>query len=380
MSRDKRLRASLLGATQECEVSRPGEYIRWLPNLAVLSVILAFVGLACSASGQPSSPAVPAGTAGNRSAVSPGSAQPTTGDQVVPAATATLLPARKISVSVIGQDINYLPHRIAMDKGFYREAGFDPELQIMQGSAAMAALTAGELAFTASGGTTIRAAARGLPVRLVDCHGVRPVYYVALAPGVTSVRELEDKAFAVGDLGSDNYLVAQQVIQKYGVDPSKIEYQGLGSSSTRYAALSSGRVAGAILLISDSLVAHENQMTIVNTINDMPIACDIGVATSLTWIQEHPQEVRNALRAIHRAVELMRSDRAETTRILAEWRQTDVARAELAYDAATVPFTYSTDKGLSQQAIEQAVLYGIQVGEIAPGVGLADVADLSFYP
>jgi hypothetical protein len=75
----------------------------------------------------------------------------------------------------------------------------------------------------------------------------------------------------------------------------------------------------------------------------------------------------------------MRSDRAEAIRILAEWQQADEQQAAAAYDAANVQVTYSTDKVAGQQAIEQALAYGKELGEIEPQVQLVDVADLSFY-
>jgi hypothetical protein len=44
-----------------------------------------------------------------------------------------------------------------------------------------------------------------------------------------------------------------------------------------------------------------------------------------------------------------------------------------------VQVSYSTDKAVGQQAIEQALAYGKELEEIEPQVRLVDVADLSFY-
>jgi ABC-type nitrate/sulfonate/bicarbonate transport system substrate-binding protein len=276
-------------------------------------------------------------------------------------------------------DLNYLPHRIAQVKGFYREVGFDVEFQLMPGNVQLAAVAAGEVAFAASGGSALRAAARGVPLRLVDCHGIRPIYYLALAPGVQAVTEVEGKDVAVGNVGSDTAIIARDLLRKYGADPAAVEYRAFGASSVRLAAVTSGQVAGGVLLISDAIRAREAGLTIVNTAEDMPIACDMGVATSQAWLAERPQQVRAALRAVHRAVRLMQADRAEAVRILAEWQQVDEQQAAAAYDAANVQVSYSTDKAAGQQAIERALEYGKELGEIEPGVQLGDVADLSFY-
>jgi ABC-type nitrate/sulfonate/bicarbonate transport system substrate-binding protein len=359
---------------------------RWLPapsygRPSARSATIAFdcllaAWLVACASPTPSNPtqAPPANGSG---AAAP--ASPPVRDAGAPTAPSAMPPARSIAVSMPGVDLNYLPHRIAQVKGFYREVGFDVEIQLMPGNVQLAAVAAGEVAFAASGGSAMRAASRGVPLRLVDCHGVRPIYYLALAPDVRGVTELEGKAFAVGNVGSDTLIVARDLIRKYGGDPATVEYRAFGSSNVRFAAVASGGVAGGILLISDAIRAREAGLTIVNTAEDMPIACDMGVATSLTWIAERPQEVRQALRAVHRAVQLMRSDRAEAIRILAEWQQADEQQAAAAYDAANVQVSYSTDKAAGQQAIEQALAYGKELGEIEPMIQFADVADLSFY-
>lgn len=296
-----------------------------------------------------------------------------------PTEVAAARPARSVTISMPGVDLNYLPHRIAQVKGFYREAGFDAEFQLMPGNVQLAAVAAGEVAFAASGGSALRAAARGVPLRLVDCHGIRPIYYLVLAPGVQGVPEVEGKDLAVGNVGSDTTIIARDLLRKYGADPGTVEYRAFGASSVRFAAVASGQVAGGIVLISDAIRAREASLTIVNTAQDMPIACDMGVATSLTWIGERPQEVRQALRAVHRAVQLMRADRVEAIRILAEWQETDEQQAAAAYDAANVEVSYSTDRVAGQQAIERALAYGKELGDIEPGVQLGDVADLSFY-
>jgi ABC-type nitrate/sulfonate/bicarbonate transport system substrate-binding protein len=345
------------------------------PPAVALGCLLAVWLVAC-ASPAPSSPAQ-APPASGPGAAAP--ASPPIRDAGAPTAPAAVPPARNITISMPGVDLNYLPHRIAQVKGFYREAGFDVEIQLMPGNVQLAAVAAGEVAFAASGGSAMRAASRGVPLRLVDCHGIRPIYYLVLAPGVQAVTELGGKGFAVGNVGSDTLIVARDLIRKYGGDPGTVEYRAFGSSNVRFAAVASGQVAGGILLISDAIRAREASLTIVNTAEDMPIACDMGVATSQAWIAERPQEVRHALRAVHRAVQLMRSDRAEAIRILAEWQQADEQQAAAAYDAANVQVSYSTDKAVGQQAIEQALAYGKELEEIEPQVRLVDVADLSFY-
>ncbi len=76
----------------------------------------------------------------------------------------------------------------------------------------------------------------------------------------------------------------------------------------------------------------------------------------------------------------MQADRAESVRILAEWQQMDPRQAGLAFDAAAVHVSYSIDRAAGQQALENALSFAKESGQVEPGVQLADVAALSFYP
>src|SRR5262249_37140516 len=129
-----------------------------------------------------------AGPGGSPAATAPTAATPAAGSSAAPSAAppvsaATAVPGRAVNVGMVNVGMTYLPHRIAQVQGFYREAGFDAELQVMQTTTLIAGLAAGEIAFADSGGSGIRAAATGVPVRMVGCHGVRPIYALVLAPG-----------------------------------------------------------------------------------------------------------------------------------------------------------------------------------------------------
>lgn len=276
--------------------------------------------------------------------------------------------------------MSYLPNQIAYAMGFYREAGFDAEIQVMQQTPLLASMAAGEVPFGDSGGSAIRAAATGLGVRLVDCHGIRPLYAIALAPGLQTVKDLEGKAFAINTTGDDTHVVARHLISKYGADPGQAEYFAVGASNVRYSAVASGRVAGAILSSTETVQARDAGLAIVGQAEDIPLGCNNGIVVSLASIADRAPSVRRYVAAVHKAVRLMQSDRATSARILAEWQQIEQSDAERAYDATRVDVTSSTDKAAGQQAIENTLELAKQASQVPPTAEVRDVADLSFYP
>jgi NitT/TauT family transport system substrate-binding protein len=276
--------------------------------------------------------------------------------------------------------ITYLQHYIAQEQGFFQQAGFDAQIQIIPQNALLTGIVAGEISYGDSGGSAVRAAASGLPVRLVSCHGTRPLYMLVLAPGLQAASELNGRAVSINALGSDTHIIGRDLIRKYGGDPDRVEYFPLGASTVRYAAVESGRVAGGIVTVTEAVLARQAGLAVLSTIGDLPLACNAGTVVALAAIGERRAEVQRFLQAIARAVTFMQSQRADTARMLADWVGIDQREAEQTYDGAQMQLSWSNEKGAAQQALETAIAFAKEAGQIPEQVQLTDVADLSFYP
>src|SRR5687767_11898102 len=76
--------------------------------------------------------------------------------------------AEKIRISVSGgYNMIFLSSGVAQHRGFFRDEGLDADIIVMGAGPSIAALTNGNIDYTLLTGTVIRAAIRGLPVRLV---------------------------------------------------------------------------------------------------------------------------------------------------------------------------------------------------------------------
>lgn len=311
------------------------------------------------------------------SAASPGAtAVPSTPIAQPPAAA----PPKPIVVGMSSVGITYLQHHIAQRQGFFQQVGFDAQIQIIPQNALLTGIVAGEINYGDSGGSAVRAAASGLPVRLVSCHGTRPLYMLVLAPGPQAASELNGKAVSINALGSDTHIIGRDLIRRYGGDPDRVEYFPLGASSVRYAAVESGRVAGGIVTVTEAVLARQAGLAVVSTVSDLPLACNAGTVISLATLGERRDEVQRFLQAITRAVTFMQSQRADTAKMLADWVGIDQREAEQTYDEAQMQLSWSNEKGAAQQAIETAIAFAKEGGQIPDQVQLIDVADLSLYP
>ena len=330
--------------------------------------LLLALGLACAPAAPASNPTAAAPAPVQAAIASPAAAQP-----------AQLKP---IKVGIATAALSYLLQRIAEVKGFYREAGFDAELVIIiqQGPVALASLAAGELQFAHFAGSGARAAATGLPVRVVACPGVKPFYRIVLAPGVKSLREVEGRPFSVATLGTTPHLIGRDILKKHGVDTDKVEFLAGGDAAVRYAGLQSGQIAGGVVSIPEAIRAAKDGLTVASTADDLPAFCDGGLVVAVDTIANNRADVTRYITVMNKAVEFLQANPDESARILGEWAELDPEVAAETIRLGQVNSSFSTDKRIAQDAIEAVLKQAIETGSLKEEVPLSAVADLSMYP
>ena len=87
---------------------------------------------------------------------------------------ATKLEDLRVSFASFG--VIYYPHFIARELGFYREEGLNVEMIAMPGGLATQALVAGDLHFSTSSGSSLKASLRGIKLKVVYVNLDRPLY------------------------------------------------------------------------------------------------------------------------------------------------------------------------------------------------------------
>jgi len=94
---------------------------------------------------------------------------------------------KKVRFSTTAVSISELPFKVAQLKGFWREEGLDVETILIRGAVGMQALLGGSVDYTSASGSTIAAAVRGLPVRLVFLSSSKPPFELISQPQIKSV-------------------------------------------------------------------------------------------------------------------------------------------------------------------------------------------------
>ena len=118
----------------------------------------------------------------------------------------------------------------------------------MRPPVSITALASGDIDYTTVFGSVVRAAVRGLPVRVVASFIDGSTHALIARPEFKSVKDLRGKTLAIGSHGASDDIAARMMIKHYGVDPDKqMKIVALGSDRARFAALKEGIVDVAVI-------------------------------------------------------------------------------------------------------------------------------------
>jgi NitT/TauT family transport system substrate-binding protein len=107
----------------------------------------------------------------------------------------------KVIIGLPTTSMSMLPIFFAQDKGFFREEGLDPQLVFVGGRLQVPALAAGEMDFSASAETVLRAAVQGLPLKVVVYMNSRMAVSLIVAPEIKNIAGLKGRSIGVTSIG-----------------------------------------------------------------------------------------------------------------------------------------------------------------------------------
>ena len=286
-----------------------------------------------------------------------------------------VIAADKIRIAVANFNVSFMTAGVADKKGYFRDEGLDPEIIGMRPPVSITALASGDIDYTTVFGSVVRAAVRGLPVRVVASFIDGSTHALIARPEFKSVKDLRGKTMGVGSYGASDDIAGRMMVKHYGVDPDKqMKIVALGPDRARFAALKEGIVDVAVIAPpadSEGRKAGFNILARAYEIFTFPF---VGLGTSTRKLAEKPDEVKRTLRAFIRANRFIRDNREESIQILTAWGRTDRNSATAAYDAAVKVF--NTDGTIPESGLRLVLDQARSEANLTREIAVGEVADL----
>jgi ABC-type nitrate/sulfonate/bicarbonate transport system substrate-binding protein len=220
--------------------------------------------------------------------------------------------AERVRTVIPRSTVNYLSLPVAEIKGFFRSEGLDNETIVIPGSTAIAALVSGNVDYSGAGGSGMRAAVRGAPIKAIMFQTEKVTWYLIGAPDIQKISDLKGKRIAVGTVGDTQDTLITMLAQREGLTEKDITRVAMPSRSTSSTLLSlkTGAISAAVVNADESLLAEKEGMRTLAFIGDLFPYPFQGFLATDKMIAERPNDIKKWLRAMVKALMFIR-DRPE---------------------------------------------------------------------
>ena len=291
--------------------------------------------------------------------------------------TSPTFAAEKIRMSVSGSyNVTYLAAGVSQHKGFFRDEGLDADIVVMTAPASIAALTNGDIDYSLLTGTVIRAAIRGLPVRIVAGLMSSSAHVFLSRPEIKTIKELSGQTIGLAGFGDATHVIARMILAKHGVDPDKeVQFIGLGSDSGRFNGLQQALVD---MVVTSPPWDFEGKKLGYNILTrayehvNYPLA---GVGVHQKTLQQNRGQVKRLIKSFVRANRFIRENREESAKILAAWGKIKLEHAYASYDS-TVKIV-SPDCSIPDDGLKILIDQAKRDVKVTRDVLLSEIADFS---
>ena len=230
------------------------------------------------------------------------------------AATAS---AERVRTAIPRATVNYLSLPVAEVKGFFRSEGLENETIVIPGTTAIAALVSGNVDYSGAGGSGMRAAVRGAPIKAVMFQTEKVTWYLQGAPDIFKITDLKGKRIAVGTIGDTQDTLITMLVEREGLAARDVTRVAMPSRSTMSTilALKTGAVSAAVVNADESMLGEKEGLRTLAFIGDLFPYPFQGYMATDKMIAERPNDIKRWLRAMVKALMFIRERPEEAAAI-----------------------------------------------------------------
>ncbi len=275
-----------------------------------------------------------------------------------------------MKVSLAAATANYAPYFVAIEKGYYKEEGFEVQIVHAPGAAATAALLSGDLPFSTSGAAAMSAAMKGALLKLVLFPWDRPTFQIwSTTPAIKTLQDLKGKTIGIQSRGDTFEIALRMAFMANGVDPSSVSYTALGIGNGRFATLVSGSLPAAMVSridvpkLRETGALDKGSMVYDMYANKvrMPLT---SLAVSESMIQKDRERVKRFIRASIKGFRYATELKEPTLDILMKYNEVGRTREAASDDYDDVIASKSEDGTVPQSALQTEITVRGQIMEM----------------
>lgn len=215
----------------------------------------------------------------------------------------------RVRMGLAARSTTSMPFFVAKERGFFREEGLDVELIVMQAIQTIQATMGNTTQFASATGSAVSAAVSGADIKVILAVTDQPSFDLIVQPNITSVQQLRGKKIGTGGVGSLAEILARRILLAHNVPPEDVVILATGPSHTTYLSLKAKVIDAAPLQMPLTFTAQDEGFRKLVSAADVYRSVQGGLATTKAMLTEQPEIVTKVVRAMIKAIRLIKSDR-----------------------------------------------------------------------
>ena len=259
---------------------------------------------------------------------------------------------RKTTFSYSAVSMTWFPVKVAVEKGFFRNEGLDPQLIQMNGNVATVALANGHIDFSLNISPVLNGAMQGLGLKLVGVLNTRPLFSLVVRPEIQSAADLKGKVFAVSSFGNTQAILTEKHLQHFGLKKGEYQLLALGATPSRIAAIEKNIVQGSLMPLPANVQMENRGYRILGNTAEIVTHPIAGLGVHEDKIKKDSDTIKKTLRASLRSLQLLQSNPKETLKILMDWTGASQKDAVRSLELAKPGFSRNASVGDDDLSLE----------------------------
>jgi len=215
----------------------------------------------------------------------------------------------RVRMGLAARSTTSMPFFVAKERGFFREEGLEVELIVMQAIQTIQATLANSTQFASATGSAVSSAVSGVDIRVILAVTDQPSFDLIVQPNITTVQQLRGKKIGSGGVGSLAEILARRILIAHNVRPEDVVILATGPSHLTYLALKTKVIDAAPLQMPLTFTAQDEGFRKLVSAADVYRSVQGGLATTKAMLSEQPELVTKVVRAMLKAIRLIKYDR-----------------------------------------------------------------------
>jgi ABC-type nitrate/sulfonate/bicarbonate transport system substrate-binding protein len=219
--------------------------------------------------------------------------------------------AEKIRTAIPQANLNYLSIYVADAKGFFREEGLENETVVISGPLSIAALLSGDADYSGAGGSGMRAALKGAPIKGFYFQSDKVTFYLVADPSIKSAADLKGKKLAIGSPGDTQDRIMTMFAERGGVSARDLIRISMGAdTNSRVMAIKAGNAQATTVDPGGLVFAQKEGLVSLGFLGDLFPMPFQGFVTTERKIRDNSAQVKRWFKGAIRGLMFVR-DRPE---------------------------------------------------------------------